>query len=236
MSVNLATTDLDGTFARLQAGDAEVVQVMTSRMGSATAPSATLRATSSTSRYNQWLKKPVKTSTTKSATKSPGFSAAEKAAMRERQGAEGGSTQGGRGEGPARRSRRCRSRIASMAERIHAIVKANAPALSPKTWYGMPAYADKDGKVVIYFQARQVRLEVRDVRLHRHGEPRRRRHVADLLRAEEADRRRREEDCRAREESGELRTRAAKRCAGPPAARSRLHPCPSRRRSPGSAT
>ena len=40
----------------------------------------------------------------------------------------------------------------AMAERIHAIVKANAPALSPKTWYGMPAYADKDGKVVIYFQ------------------------------------------------------------------------------------
>ena len=39
-----------------------------------------------------------------------------------------------------------------MAERIHEIVKANAPDLSPKTWYGMPAYADKDGKVVIYFQ------------------------------------------------------------------------------------
>ena len=39
-----------------------------------------------------------------------------------------------------------------MAERIHEIVKANAPDLSPKTWYGMPAYADKDGKIVIYFQ------------------------------------------------------------------------------------
>jgi uncharacterized protein YdhG (YjbR/CyaY superfamily) len=38
----------------------------------------------------------------------------------------------------------------TMAERIHAIVKASAPALSPKTWYGMPAYA-KDGKVVCYF-------------------------------------------------------------------------------------
>jgi uncharacterized protein YdhG (YjbR/CyaY superfamily) len=37
-----------------------------------------------------------------------------------------------------------------MAERLHAIVKASAPALSPKTWYGMPAYA-KDGKVVCYF-------------------------------------------------------------------------------------
>jgi uncharacterized protein YdhG (YjbR/CyaY superfamily) len=39
----------------------------------------------------------------------------------------------------------------AMAERLHAIVKANAPDLSPKTWYGMPAYA-KDGKVVCFFQ------------------------------------------------------------------------------------
>ncbi|MGH3079054.1 MAG: iron chaperone [Gaiellaceae bacterium] len=39
----------------------------------------------------------------------------------------------------------------AMAKRLHAIVKASAPALSPKTWYGMPAYA-KDGKVVCYFQ------------------------------------------------------------------------------------
>src|SRR5579872_7200822 len=39
----------------------------------------------------------------------------------------------------------------AMAERIHAIIKASAPALSPRTWYGMPAYA-KDGKVVCFFQ------------------------------------------------------------------------------------
>ena len=38
-----------------------------------------------------------------------------------------------------------------MAERIHAIIKASAPSLTPKTWYGMPAYANKDGKVVCYF-------------------------------------------------------------------------------------
>jgi uncharacterized protein YdhG (YjbR/CyaY superfamily) len=38
-----------------------------------------------------------------------------------------------------------------MAERLHAIIKASAPALSPKTWYGMPAYA-KDGKIVCFFQ------------------------------------------------------------------------------------
>jgi uncharacterized protein YdhG (YjbR/CyaY superfamily) len=41
----------------------------------------------------------------------------------------------------------------SMAERVHAIVKASAPDLSPKTWYGMPAYANKDGKVVCFFQS-----------------------------------------------------------------------------------
>src|SRR5687768_10650951 len=40
-----------------------------------------------------------------------------------------------------------------MAERIHEIVKASAPSLSPKTWYGMPAYANKDGKVVCFFTA-----------------------------------------------------------------------------------
>jgi uncharacterized protein YdhG (YjbR/CyaY superfamily) len=39
----------------------------------------------------------------------------------------------------------------SMAKRIHEIVKASAPVLSPKTWYGMPAYANKDGKVVCFF-------------------------------------------------------------------------------------
>jgi uncharacterized protein YdhG (YjbR/CyaY superfamily) len=41
----------------------------------------------------------------------------------------------------------------TMAERIHAIVKASAPSLSPKTWYGMPAYATEDGKVVCFFTA-----------------------------------------------------------------------------------
>ncbi len=42
----------------------------------------------------------------------------------------------------------------AMAERLHAIIKANGPALSPKTWYGMPAYA-KDGNVVCFFQSAQ---------------------------------------------------------------------------------
>jgi uncharacterized protein YdhG (YjbR/CyaY superfamily) len=43
----------------------------------------------------------------------------------------------------------------AMAKRLHEIVKGSAPALSPKTWYGMPAYANKDGKVVCFFQSAQ---------------------------------------------------------------------------------
>ena len=41
----------------------------------------------------------------------------------------------------------------AIAERIHAVVKASAPGLTPKTWYGMPAYANKDGKVVCFFKS-----------------------------------------------------------------------------------
>ena len=40
-----------------------------------------------------------------------------------------------------------------MAERLHAIIKASAPSLSLKTWYGMPAYTNLDGKVVVFFQS-----------------------------------------------------------------------------------
>ena len=40
----------------------------------------------------------------------------------------------------------------AMAERLHAIITANAPDLAPKTWYGQPAYADKDGKIICFFQ------------------------------------------------------------------------------------
>jgi len=43
----------------------------------------------------------------------------------------------------------------AMARRLHAIIKASAPALSPKTWYGMPAYANQDGKIVCFFQSAQ---------------------------------------------------------------------------------
>ena len=43
----------------------------------------------------------------------------------------------------------------AMAKRLHAIIKASAPVLSPKTWYGMPAYANKNGKVICFFQNAQ---------------------------------------------------------------------------------
>jgi uncharacterized protein YdhG (YjbR/CyaY superfamily) len=86
-----------------------------------------------------------------------GFTAEERAAMRERakeQKAEARANKN-RAEG----ERAVLAKIAEMAEpdramakRLHGIVKANAPALWPKTWYGMPAYADGDGKVVCYFQ------------------------------------------------------------------------------------
>ncbi|HTP00811.1 MAG TPA: DUF1801 domain-containing protein [Anaerolineales bacterium] len=43
----------------------------------------------------------------------------------------------------------------SMAKRIHAVIKESAPGLAPKTWYGMPAYANQDGKVICFFQTAQ---------------------------------------------------------------------------------
>jgi uncharacterized protein YdhG (YjbR/CyaY superfamily) len=86
------------------------------------------------------------------------FTDEERAAMRERArelkaGAGGGAKQDGEGEVLAKIAEMPeRDRV--MAERLHAIVKASAPALSPRTWYGMPAYA-KDGKVVCFFQSGQ---------------------------------------------------------------------------------
>jgi uncharacterized protein YdhG (YjbR/CyaY superfamily) len=62
--------------------------------------------------------------------------------------------QRGRGARRAREDRRDAEADRAMAERLHALIKASAPALSPRTWYGMPAYA-KDGKVVCFFQSAQ---------------------------------------------------------------------------------
>jgi uncharacterized protein YdhG (YjbR/CyaY superfamily) len=91
-------------------------------------------------------------STQKSA-KSKGFSAEERAAMRER--AQELKAEAAKADG----ERALLAKIAEMpkadrdlAKRLHAIVRANAPDLSPKTWYGMPAYA-REGKVVCFFQS-----------------------------------------------------------------------------------
>jgi uncharacterized protein YdhG (YjbR/CyaY superfamily) len=92
-------------------------------------------------------------STTASGKKSKGFTAEERAAMKER--AQELKAEARRADGESA----VLAKIAempgpdrAMAKRLHAIIKASAPALSPKTWYGMPAYA-KDGKVVCYFQS-----------------------------------------------------------------------------------
>jgi uncharacterized protein YdhG (YjbR/CyaY superfamily) len=86
---------------------------------------------------------------------SKGFTAEEKAAMRER--AQELKAAAGKAEGESAVLAKIAEMQASdrvMAKRLHAIVKASAPVLSPKLWYGMPAYA-KDGKVVCFFQDAQ---------------------------------------------------------------------------------
>ncbi|GAB3343734.1 hypothetical protein RMN56_04165 [Micromonospora halotolerans] len=90
-------------------------------------------------------------------TTADGFSAEERAAMKER--AAELRAEGKKGAKKADDLQALLDRIAQMApedralaERVHATVTAAAPELSPKTWYGMPAYANADGKVVVFFQ------------------------------------------------------------------------------------
>ena len=97
----------------------------------------------------------TKTTTAKSK-RSNGFTAEEQAAMKERS-RELKATRAGKADGESD----VLAKIAEMQEpdrvmatRLHAVIKASAPALSPRTWYGMPAYA-KDGKVLCYFQCAQ---------------------------------------------------------------------------------
>jgi uncharacterized protein YdhG (YjbR/CyaY superfamily) len=101
-------------------------------------------------------KKPARSATASDAT-SKGFTAEEKAAMKER--AKELKAEARMNKDRAEGENALLAKIAEMpeadrvlAERIHAIVKANAPLLAPKTWYGMPAYA-RDGKVVCFFQS-----------------------------------------------------------------------------------
>ena len=93
----------------------------------------------------------------KATTTSDGFSAEERAAMKER--AAELRAEGRKGAKKADGLQAVLDRIAQMepedralAERVHVTVTAAAPELSPKTWYGMPAYADADGKIVVFFQ------------------------------------------------------------------------------------
>ena len=89
------------------------------------------------------------------ARKSGGFTADERAAMKERVQELKAEADKADGEGAVLAKIAEMSELdRSMARRVHAVVKASAPALSPKTWYGMPAYA-RDGKVVCFFQAAQ---------------------------------------------------------------------------------
>ena len=98
--------------------------------------------------------------TTASGKKSKGFTDEERAAMKER--AKELKAEARANKDKAEGESAVLAKIAempeperAMAKRLHAIIKASAPALSPKTWYGMPAYANKDGKVVCFFQTAQ---------------------------------------------------------------------------------
>ena len=89
--------------------------------------------------------------------KSTTFTAEERAAMKERAQELKAEARANRSKADGERD--VLAKIAempeperAMAERLHAIIKASAPGLAPKTWYGMPAYA-KDGKVVCFFQS-----------------------------------------------------------------------------------
>ena len=99
--------------------------------------------------------------TTATNKKSKGFTDEERAAMKERARELAAEARRGARADRADGESDVLAKIAEMAEpdramakRLHAIIKASAPALSPKTWYGMPAYA-KDGKVVSFFQSAQ---------------------------------------------------------------------------------
>jgi uncharacterized protein YdhG (YjbR/CyaY superfamily) len=104
--------------------------------------------------------KSAKSTTAKNRT-SGAFTDEERAAMKERAREERAAARRGPRAAKADGESDVLAKIAemretdrAMAERIHAVIKASAPALSPRTWYGMPAYA-KDGKVVCFFQSAQ---------------------------------------------------------------------------------
>jgi uncharacterized protein YdhG (YjbR/CyaY superfamily) len=89
---------------------------------------------------------------TKKGTTSEGFSAEERAAMKERAKETRGKKSGDGEADLLQKIAEMGDADRAMAERIHAVITEAAPDLEPKTWYGQPAYA-KDGKVVVFFQA-----------------------------------------------------------------------------------
>lgn len=94
--------------------------------------------------------------TTASGNKVNGFTDEEKAAMKARAKELKAEAQKADGESAALAAiAAMREPDRTMAKRLHEIIKASAPTLSSKTWYGMPAYANKDGKVVCFFQGAQ---------------------------------------------------------------------------------
>jgi uncharacterized protein YdhG (YjbR/CyaY superfamily) len=95
---------------------------------------------------------PKEKNTTKKSTK--GFSADEKAAMKARAKELKAEAAGKAGEKAVQEAiTEMPEPDRAMAKRLHAIIKDSAPDLSPKTWYGMPAYANKEGKVVCFYQS-----------------------------------------------------------------------------------
>jgi hypothetical protein len=166
-------------------------------------------------------RKPAKKATQKAAKsttainkKSKGFTDEERAAMKERaQELKAAGRRGPRAD-KADGESAVLAKIAQMPEpdramgkRLHAIIKASARA--ENVVRHARVCQGRQGRLLLPKRA-EVQNEVRDVRLQRPGEPRRRRRVADRLRAEGVDCRRRGKDCCAREESGELRTELAR--------------------------
>ena len=93
-------------------------------------------------------------STTGTSKKSKGLTAEERAALKERLKEEKAEREGKAAESDVlAKIAELQGTDRAMAKRIHEIIKASAPTLSPKTWYGMPAYANKDGKIVCFFTA-----------------------------------------------------------------------------------
>src|SRR5215216_5905691 len=102
------------------------------------------------------LMNPVKSTTKKSTQKSSkGLTAEERAALKERLKEEKAEREGKAAESDVlAKIAEMNEPDRSMAKRIHEIIQASAPSLTPKTWYGMPAYA-RDGEIICFFQSAQ---------------------------------------------------------------------------------